>query len=481
MNDIIRDQQSGEDGGTAWLSMVEARDGGLRIDRFVARPGEVWCVWGANRSGVDRFTAFFRRRPGDSFSCAALDVPADLSVVSFRDQQEIYEQEVRNDESDFLDRLDPGTPARNFLSNLEENRGLIQQFGLEPLLDSGYRQLSSGECRKLLILKAITEGARHLLIESPYDGLDVRSCAEFDRIMELLVKRRVGVILVLSSRSDIPAWCTHLAWIENGVLTAMGPLEEMLEQIDWAGNGDDWKTILEDQGQGSAGSGQCELITLVDGHARYGERTIFSGLDFRVREGQHTLVTGPNGAGKSTLLGLVSGDHQDCYCNELYLFGNRRGSGESIWEIKKEMGIVSPALHREHYVPGSCLQIVASGFFDSIGLYRRPTQRQVEQARAWLGVVGLGELQKTPFRRVGFAEQRLVLIARALIKLPKLLILDEPTQGLDDANRKRLLDFLEVIADRRISTIVYVSHRRDEFRSFFRQHIDFEQLDPSFG
>jgi molybdate transport system ATP-binding protein len=256
----------------------------------------------------------------------------------------------------------------------------------------------------------------------------------------------------------------------------MGPLQEMLEQIDWSGHGDDWKTIIEDQDLTSADSGQRELIKLVDGRARYAERTIFSGLDFSVRDYQHTLISGPNGAGKSTLLGLVTGDHQDCYTNELYLFGNRRGSGESIWQIKKDMGIVSPALHREHYVPGNCLQIVASGFFDSIGLYRKPTQRQIDQARAWLGVIGLEAVQKTPFRRVGFAEQRLVLIARALIKLPKLLVLDEPTQGLDDANRARLLDFLEVIADRRVSTIVYVSHRRDEFRSFFLQHIDFEQL-----
>ncbi len=479
MSDDPRERPSAEGGGAAWLSMVDVRDSGLLIDRFDARPGEIWCVLGDNRSGVDRFTAIFRSRAGDSFTGAELDMPADLGVVSFRDQQEIFEQEVRNDESDFLDRLDPGTPARNFLSNLDENRRLIEQFGLGHVLDSGFRQLSSGECRKLLILKAVTEGAGHLLIESPYDGLDVRSCAEFDRIMELLVGRRVGIILVLSSRSDIPAWCTHLAWIENGVMAGRGRLAEMLEQIERTGNGEEWKTILEDQDRTSAGSGHRELIKLVDGHARYGERLIFSGLDFRVRERQHTLVSGPNGAGKSTLLGLVTGDHQDCYTNELYLFGSRRGSGESIWEIKKEMGIVSPALHREHYVPGNCIQIVVSGFFDSIGLYRRPTQRQIEQARAWLGVVGLGALEKTPFRRVGFAEQRLVLIARALIKLPKLLILDEPTQGLDDANRSRLLDFLELIAERRISTIVYVSHRRDEFRSFFRQHIDFDRLGSS--
>ncbi|MBT8329235.1 MAG: ATP-binding cassette domain-containing protein, partial [Desulfofustis sp.] len=165
-----------------------------------------------------------------------------------------------------------------------------------------------------------------------------------------------------------------------------------------------------------------------------------------------------------------------CYTNELYLFGRRRGSGESIWQIKKEMGIVSPALHREHYIPGNSLHIIVSGFFDSIGLYRRPTDRQWELARSWLGVLGLSALEKAPFRNLGYAEQRLLLIARALIKLPKILVLDEPTHGLDDVNRAHLLDFLEMVVDRQISTIIYVSHRRDEFRTFFRQHISFEPV-----
>ena len=140
------------------------------------------------------------------------------------------------------------------------------------------------------------------------------------------------------------------------------------------------------------------------------------------------------------------------------------------------MGIVSPALHREHYIPGNSLHIVVSGFFDSIGLYRRPSDQQWALARSWLGVLGLGSLEKVPFRTLGYGEQRLLLIARALIKLPKILVLDEPTHGLDDSNRAHLLDFLEMVVDRQISTIIYVSHRGDEFRGFFRQHLSFESL-----
>ncbi len=457
-----------------WLTMA-AVEAPLRIERFSATADEVWCVYGDNRSGIEQFVDQFRSPHKSSSSAETLNIPDKLGIVSFKDQQEIFEREVRNDDSDFLDRIDPGTPAKEFINDLNGNRRLIEQLRLGHVLDSGYRQLSSGESRKLLILKAISEGALHLLIENPYDGLDIESCAEFDRIMKLLIDQGLAIMLILSRFSDIPEWCTHLAWIEDGVMVDSGRVEDLRERIETEQNGEGWKLIVEDLKENDSESGDAELIRLVDGHARYGDRTIFSGFDFTVRQHQHTLISGPNGAGKSTLLGLVTGDHQDCYTNELYLFGSRRGSGESIWDIKKEMGIVSPALHREHYIPGNCLQIVVSGFFDSIGLYTKPTPHQVERGAAWLEVIGLESLRHKPFRNVSYAEQRLILIARALIKMPRLLLLDEPTHGIDDTNRARLLDFLELIVDKRISTIVYVSHRRDEFRDFFRQHVDFGQ------
>jgi len=458
-----------------WLSLV-AVESPLRVARFSATADQVWCIYGDNRSGIERFVDLFRPIDKQTLTGERLDLPENLGLVSFKDQQELFEQEVRNDESDFLDRPDPGTPANAFIKNLDENRSLIEQLRLTHVLDSGYRQLSSGESRKLLILKAISGGAAQLLVENPYDGLDIDSCAEFDRIMKVLIERKIAIMVVLTRISDIPDWCTHLAWIENGAMIDSGSLEEVRQRIETEINGGDWKLILEDLEEGASESDDAELIRLVGGHARYGERTIFAGFDFAVKQHQHTLISGPNGAGKSTLLGLVTGDHQDCYTNELYLFGNRRGSGESIWDIKKDMGIVSPALHREHYIPGNCLQIVASGYFDSIGLYQKPTPHQAERAATWLTVLGLDELKHKPFRRVSYGEQRLILIARALIKMPKLLLLDEPTHGIDDPNRAHLLDFLELIVDKQISTIVYVSHRRDEFRAFFRQHIEFDQL-----
>ncbi|MFA5905313.1 MAG: ATP-binding cassette domain-containing protein, partial [Desulfobacula sp.] len=190
-----------------------------------------------------------------------------------------------------------------------------------------------------------------------------------------------------------------------------------------------------------------------------------------IAEGEHTLITGPNGSGKSTLLQMITGDHPACYQNDLMIFGIQRGSGESIWDLKKDMGIVSSDLHRNYRVPGSALSCILSGYFDSIGVYRNVTPGQKEQAVKWLERTGMKTKAQIPFRSLSFSDQRLLLIARALIKVPKLLILDEPTQGMDEMNRKAVLDFIESTAKKKICTVLYVSHREDEFREFFTQHI----------
>ncbi|EKD35766.1 MAG: hypothetical protein ACD_75C01787G0002 [uncultured bacterium] len=142
------------------------------------------------------------------------------------------------------------------------------------------------------------------------------------------------------------------------------------------------------------------------------------------------------------------------------------------------MGIVSPALHRDHRIPGSGLQVVLSGLFDSIGLHQKVSPAEIKTARLWLAWIDLLDKADTPFRRLSFAEQRQVLITRALIKRPKLLILDEPTQGLDDVNRNTLLDLLEKAAAEHLTTMLFVSHRKDEQRTFFHQRIALDSFAP---
>lgn len=460
------------------MKILHAAADDLCIDSFEALPTEAWCLVGANRSGID---TFFKLLVGEAPELAAeVQVPQNLGVVSFSSQQAVFEAELKKDDSDFLDKIDPGTPARAFLNNPEAHADLIAAFALDQSLDKGYRQLSTGQSRKLMLLAELTRGVSCLAVQAPYEGLDSAACAELDKAFDLCHQRGIQILITVHNAGDVPQWCTHVALIAHGRLVHTGPRDEVLDAI---------KTTLAQKTPDFSASVSdlvpavnaplppdtepaMELVRLKNGSAGYDGKTVFSGLDLTIRPEDHTLITGPNGCGKSTLLHVITGDHPACYANDLHIFGMRRGSGESIWDIKRHMGIVSPDLHRNYHVPGTTLRCIISGLYDSIGLYNTPTAADEKKARIWLERIGLQDQSDTPFRRLSYADQRLTLIARALIKMPRLLVLDEPTQGLDDTNRKAVLDFLEQVAEERLSTILYVSHRRDEYRDFFTNHVE---------
>lgn len=439
------------------------------VDALCINQGESWCLYGSNRSGISRFFEVL---------IAQQKCHSRVEQLSFSSQQEIFEEELKKDDSDYLDHIDTGTLASSFVTAPERYDDFITAFNLRHCLSKGYRQLSSGESRKLLLLAAISREPQILCIENPYDGVDKNGCAELDRIFTFLQKKGLSVIITVNNRSDIPAWCSNIAVINAGQVILQGTQDTVIPQLETLKDQEKKESTLHlslektDLSQKEAAPSKTEYIRLQDGFANYGETKVFSGLNLTIHAGQHTLFTGPNGCGKSTLLHIICGDNQNCYANDLHIMGKKRGSGESIWELKKHMGIVTPELHRNHHIPGSALQVVLSGFFDSIGMYQSYSKKQELEALHWLKMTGLQEQAKKPFRRLSYADQRLCLIARAMIKMPPLLILDEPTMGLDESSRETLLDFLERIAETEISTILYVSHREDEFRPFFKQHID---------
>ena len=195
---------------------------------------------------------------------------------------------------------------------------------------------------------------------------------------------------------------------------------------------------------------------------RYGERTILKDLDWTVRKGEHWSLSGQNGSGKSTLLSLVCADNPQSYACDISLFGRKRGSGESIWDIKRQIGYISPEMHRSYKQNIPALQIVASGLKDSVGLYARPDETEKAQCRKWLGTLGAGHLAERPFMEISSGEQRLVLLARAFVKEPSLLILDEPLHGLDDVNRQMVKDLVDDYCRDPEKTLIYVTHYQEE-------------------
>jgi molybdate transport system ATP-binding protein len=193
-------------------------------------------------------------------------------------------------------------------------------------------------------------------------------------------------------------------------------------------------------------------------HVQYGDKIILDNIDWTVKPGECWLLSGPNGAGKSTLLSLITADNPQAYANEIYLFDRKRGSGETIWDIKKRIGYLSPELLLFFENSSSVFDAVASGLFDTIGLFRQVTDQQMQLVYHWLELLGVKSIARKRLNELSQGEQRKALLARALIKNPPLLILDEPCQGLDDETEEDLIGLIDAICRKSNKTLVFVTH-----------------------
>jgi molybdate transport system ATP-binding protein len=207
----------------------------------------------------------------------------------------------------------------------------------------------------------------------------------------------------------------------------------------------------------------------------YQDVPVLHDITWTMRQGEHWAIRGPNGAGKSTLLSLILADNPQAYANDLKLFGRQRGSGESIWDIKQRIGWVAPELNNFYQSHDTCRMVVCSGFFDSIGLYHDVTPAQAQVAAAWMQALGIEALAGQSFQAVSIGEQRLILLARALVKQPSLLILDEPCQGLDAPHRTRIIDLLDSLCQQTQVSLLYVTHHTDELPQAITHVLELER------
>jgi molybdate transport system ATP-binding protein len=198
---------------------------------------------------------------------------------------------------------------------------------------------------------------------------------------------------------------------------------------------------------------------------QYGEHLILDDVNWIVKPNEKWALLGHNGAGKSTLLSLITGDNPQAYSNELYLFDRKRGSGESIWDIKRKIGFVSPELHQYFKAGSNCQQVVVSGFYDIIGSTRAGTPEQQEHAASWMDILGIADHMKLPFTGVPESVQRLTLLARALVKEPPLLIFDEPCQGLDVQQKEHFKQVIDTLCNIMDLTLIFVTHYQEEIPS----------------
>ena len=347
---------------------------------------------------------------------------------------------------------------------------LYQLFHMNSLLDKYIITLSSGELRKFQLTKTLFANPRLLIMDNPFIGLDAETRDQLkDLLLMLSQERDMEIMLVLSKTDDIPEFVSQVTEIQGE-----GDCQEYAEVADYYAQQEPVPAHVLPESKREAilslpyhdNDYDChQVVDMKNVNIRYGERTILKDLDWTVMNGDRWALSGQNGSGKSTLLSLVCADNPQSYACDITLFDRPRGSGESIWDIKKHIGYVSPEMHRSYKRNLPAIRIVASGLMDSIGLYAVPDTKDYDKCRWWLDIFGIGDLAERPFLQLSSGEQHLVLLARAFVKDPQLLILDEPLHGLDLWNRRLVKDVIETFCQRRNKTMIMVTHYEEELPS----------------
>ncbi len=438
---------------------------------FTVSHNQQWAIIGANGSGKSALGRLLCGQLKAQEGSATL--PEKTAFVSFESVTEALDQERYNDDSNVCGGADPGTAARDFILNGQPELApqlavMAEEFDFSGLLERGIKFLSTGEMRKAVICKALLKQPQLIVFDEPFDGLDQSSCAILKDLISKITRSGTQILLLLNRFSEIVPEITDLAYLQSGRIVLCGPREKMLASTAlnrvhrFHSQGPvQLPSSLTEQPM-EANDNREPVISMNRVWVRYGDKPILADLSWQVLPGEHWSISGPNGSGKTTLLNLISGENTQAYANDITLFGRKKGSGESIWEIKQRLGYISTAFQRSYRVPGTVSAVLLSGFFDSIGVYHDVSKKQQQLADQWLRLIHMEELARTPFQRLSFGEQRLVLLARAMIKQPQLLILDEPCQGLDEINREMVLKLIDILGSTGRTQILYVTHHPED-------------------
>ncbi|KEA51891.1 molybdenum ABC transporter ATP-binding protein [Mangrovibacter sp. MFB070] len=446
----------------------------LVIDDLTIRAGESWAFVGANGSGKSALARVLsgnlpamRGTLSSSFKRPVL--------LSFELLHQLVREEWQRNNTDMLsaDEDDTGRTTAEIIQDAVKDparcQQLAQRFGISHLLDRRFKYLSTGETRKALLCQALMPTPDLLVFDEPFDGLDSQSREQLAGELASLNQQGYTLVLVLNRFDEIPEFIRYAGVLADCALQATGDKAELLSQalIAQLAHSEQLAGISIPQADtpspGAVLDPTQPLITLNKGVVSWNDRPVLHKLDWQVNPGEHWQIVGPNGAGKSTLLSLVTGDHPQGYSNDLTLFGRRRGSGETIWDIKKHIGYVSSSLHLDYRVSTTLRNVILSGFFDTIGIYQAVSERQQRLVREWLQLLGMDNATAdAPFHSLSWGQQRIALIARALVKHPTLLILDEPLQGLDPLNRLLVRRFIDVLISEGDTQLLFVSHHMQD-------------------
>ncbi len=332
----------------------------------------------------------------------------------------------------------------------EDVESYLELFGFYNCRDTQLIELSSGENKKMQLIKALWLKPQLLIIDQPYTGLDASSRKTLNQVLDDLTKKGVHFILI-SNDNEVPSCINRYAEIRNGQLVSVANQQDISKEKPRI------KKPLPYFLQESPTISADTMVSMRGINVKYGDKQVLHDITWKVKAGEKWLLQGPNGSGKSTLLSLINGDHPQAYTSDLYLFGKKRGSGESIWEIKQHLGIISPELHWYFDNNAKVWQSIASGFYDSVGLFNHLKHSEQKKVNEVLEFFDLTEYKNHALHTLPLGMQRLALLARTIIKNPELLILDEPCQGLDSIQTQYFNDIVDELCTHG-KTLIYVGH-----------------------
>ena len=485
---------------------------GTKIEKldWEMRAGEAWLVIGPNGGGkADFLRAIAGEKqilPNDSTGDYSTSFADSVEIVSLERAASLIQEERDLDESEYMDKIDEGRTGRRFICEVlggpdAKHRHLplpaiaerletlpeVKLCGVEKILDRGLKFMSTGEIRRTLLCRALLSGKKLLILSDPFAGLDAQSRSILLEFFATIVGKqknssnsepRTTIILGMERYHEIPETITSVLEFAGG-------------KVSFCGTKSDYEKMREEREKEKAKAREEEksefvnelksiqsetavlqkrtesektLVQMNNVNVGWGDHRVLVDFNWEVLPGQHWLIRGPNGSGKTTLLELITGDNHQVFCNDVWLFGRKRGTGETIWDIKAQLGIVSYRWHVEYRMVGSTdlESVIISGFKDSIGLYEQKTDVEIAAARKWLKLGGFEGREHDSFNSLSYGEQRAVLILRAAVKSPKILILDEPCHGLDENYRQKILDLIESVAETGTTTLLHVTHDPSE-------------------
>ena len=457
------------------------------IESLMINAGDIVAFVGRNGSGK---SILAKALAGDQtiLSGKVINRFKSIAHISFEYLQKIIDDEWKRNNTDMLSDKedDTGLTTSEIIQEYNQDQTLCEnltlQFGIAHLLNRRFKYLSTGETRKTLICRTLMSKPELLILDEPFDGLDVASRANLAEILSQLSKQNITIVMVLNRFNEIPLFVKYIGLLANCQLLKYGTKDTILDDVavKQLANLEHLSNFtLPDPDEISVPlPNDLDRIILNNGFVQYDGKAIINGLSWQVRANENWQIIGPNGAGKSTLLSLITGDHPQGYSNDLTLFGRKRGSGETIWDIKRHIGYVSSSFHLDYRISLSVENVLASGYFDSIGLYQAPSDKQLKLVKQWLQLLDLTELAEKPFQSLSWGLQRLVLIARALVKHPTLLILDEPLQGLDYLNRELVKSWIDNLIDRGNTQLLFVSHHTEDAPKCITHRLTFVPNEP---